>query len=184
MYTLSQAEGGEWTLAGLAPGETLKADQANLLASRLATVSLTKPLGKSLKPEYGLDQPQATITLTVAPAGGLTETVTLAVGASDETAGTYVVKASTSDYYGLVSKFQLQEFVELGRAGLVEAQLPPTVDVTAPLSATAPVRSTAGGAMPEQVEAASPAVVANGTTEPTLAPTSPLTVTWAGDTAC
>ena len=175
-YSLLLDPAGEWTLAGLAPGETVQTDQADLLASRLATISLTKPLGKSLKTEYGLAPPQATLTLTVAPAGGLTQTITLAIGAEDETGGSYTVKASTNEYYGQAPKFQLQDFVEKGRADLVTALPTPVVAENAALSATLPLSLPAAvtGTAPGDAVLPSTAIA---TPDAAIAPTSPLTLT-------
>jgi hypothetical protein len=175
-YSLLRDPAGEWTLAGLAPGEMVQTDQANLLASRLATISLTKPLGKSLKPEYGLDQPQASITLTVASADGMTQTVAIAIGAEDEAGSAYTVKASTAAFYGQAPKFQLQDFVEKGRADLVTAPIAPVVAENEAISATLPLSLPAAGTGTAPGDAGLPSPV-NATPDAAIAPTSPLTVT-------
>jgi hypothetical protein len=57
--------GEGWTMAGLADGETLNQDTFSTLLSQVTALRLSKPLGKTAQHTYGMDAPQAVITLHV-----------------------------------------------------------------------------------------------------------------------
>ncbi|HVO69780.1 MAG TPA: DUF4340 domain-containing protein [Aggregatilineaceae bacterium] len=56
---------GAWTLAGLGPDEQLNPDSVTGLLARVAQVRMTQPIGTTQEDSFGMDAPQATITLTV-----------------------------------------------------------------------------------------------------------------------
>jgi hypothetical protein len=116
-------EGDAWTMAGLAPGETADETKVNTLVNKAQYTSLLQPLGKEEKDSYGLAQPGAIVTVQTHNDSG-DQTYTLMVGAMDEEASGYVVKASTSDYYVLVSEYSVADFMEKGHDDFL--QLPPT----------------------------------------------------------
>src|SRR5205814_2472331 len=58
---------GTWTLAGLAKSEKFNENNFTTRLTQLNSIQMTEPLGKQAKPEYGLDKPSATITITVQP---------------------------------------------------------------------------------------------------------------------
>lgn len=99
-----------WSLVGLSGDEALDSGAVNTLLMRISSVSLTDPLGKEELPAYGLDQPNAVVTIQVAD-----DTVTLVVGAQDETDSSYVVKSSQSPYYVRVTEFSVQDMVSKTR---------------------------------------------------------------------
>jgi hypothetical protein len=130
--TLSNANGrwsfdkggdGQWTLQGLAAGETLNPQGVEDLLRAASYITLARPLGKTEDPAYGLAQPLAVVTL-VAKAEGGDKTYTLTIGAQDPTDKTYVVKSSESPYYVRVGEFGLKDLVERKREGFLAA--PPT----------------------------------------------------------
>jgi hypothetical protein len=55
-------------MQGLDNEQTFDAENFDALVRQVSTLRMEKPLGKETKPEYGLDTPQATLTLTVQPA--------------------------------------------------------------------------------------------------------------------
>lgn len=128
-------EAGQWTLEGLAEGEQPNSFAISDLVSRAAAVRLTRPLGKTPRPEYGLDRPAAVVTLTVQPAGGQAQTVTLTVGAKDEADGTYVVRSSQAQYIVKTSEWSVRDFVEKARDDFVQ-QPTPTPEPTPALEQT------------------------------------------------
>lgn len=65
---------GTWTLQGLGAGQTFDAENFDALVRQVSSLNMEKPLGKENKPEYGLDTPQARLTLTVQPATPKTTT--------------------------------------------------------------------------------------------------------------
>jgi len=59
-FTMSKADDGKWTVADAPDGKVVDQTQAGTLVSKLASLRITEPLGKSL-PEYGLDQPRMAV---------------------------------------------------------------------------------------------------------------------------
>lgn len=113
-----EKEGDTWTYAGLPEGETFNQTPFNGILSRIVNLTLAEPLGTEERPEYGLDEPAAVLTVTVTNDGeegeGESEetTYTLTVGAEDEESETTVVKWSGSPYYVRVSSFNVQSMIE------------------------------------------------------------------------
>ncbi|MEZ4866541.1 MAG: DUF4340 domain-containing protein [Caldilineaceae bacterium] len=113
-----------WTLADLAADETFNQNNLSSLLTRLTGLNMVKPLGKTAKPEYGMDALQATITVQSQPAGGQAKTTTLLIGAQLPESKNYVLKSSESDYYVEVASFSVENFVNRGRSDYLQA--PPT----------------------------------------------------------
>jgi hypothetical protein len=129
--------GGAWTMRGLKADETLDEAQVTTVLRQAASVNVTEPLGKEALAEYGMDEPQAVVTLETAE-----KTVTLQVGAKDPDGDSYVVKSSESPYYVRVSGFSLNSLVENARDDFL--QEPPT-----PTPAPAPTPTPASTPTPE-----------------------------------
>ena len=139
-FTLANANGqssftkddkGAWTLDGLAAGEQLDAAKVTALLDQVTALRLTRPLGKTEDPAYGLTQPLALFTLK-AKSGDATKTVTLAVGAKDAAGDSYAVKLSESPYYVRVAGYGVQDLVEKKRADFLQAPPTPAVPVAPP----------------------------------------------------
>lgn len=116
---LVRGEDGEWTLTGLAPGETLDATALQTLASRVASISLTAPLGTTEQPGFGMDTPAAVVSAVISDTAAAPRTVTLTLGAQDAANSSYVAKSSASDYFVRVAGFQVQEFVDAARGQFI-----------------------------------------------------------------
>lgn len=113
-------DGDAWTLEDLGDDEEADAGQINTLVNRATTVRLTQPLGKTKEPAYGMDQPNATVTLVT------TDTMhTLTIGAHDAGDGTYVVKASDSPYYVEVTDVNMERFVDATHEGFIKVEPTP-----------------------------------------------------------
>ncbi len=122
-----------WTLAGLAKGEQFNQDNFGTRLTKIGSLSMTEPLGKQAKPEYGLTKPSATLTITVQPTTTVKATITtLVIGAKDATSNSYVVKSSASDYFVRVASATLDSFVEDNRSQFLIAPPTPTVAPAAP----------------------------------------------------
>jgi hypothetical protein len=117
--TFMKDDEGKWTMAGLAADETLDETKVTDLVRRAASVNMTSPLGKEEKASYGMDQPDAVVTLETED-----KTVTLRVGAKDPADNSYVVTSSESPYYVRVSEYSVKDLVEKTRDDFL--QLPPT----------------------------------------------------------
>ena len=117
---------GQWIMPDRLADEEL--DQANvtLLVSRVASVRMLRPLGKEAQIDYGMDVPQAVITLQTVGAEGTTRTYELSVGALRQEGGSvgYVFKSTESPYYVHVAEYTVQDWVEKTRDGFMVA--PPT----------------------------------------------------------
>jgi YD repeat-containing protein len=120
--TLIKDEAGNWTLPDLAAGdEEANTSAISTLANRATTVTLLTPLGTEKKDLYGLDAPQATVTIQTAD-----QTITLLVGSKYSEDSSYVLKSSTSPYYVRVNELGVQSFIETGRDDLVQLPATPT----------------------------------------------------------
>lgn len=109
----------EWSLFGLGLTEELNQSAITTLVSQSANLRMTTPLGKSAQPEYGIDSPQATVTLTFEPADGEKSTSTLTVGAQNDDLTDYVIKSSASDYYVQLSSVNAEQFINKSRTDFV-----------------------------------------------------------------
>ena len=140
-FTLKNANGewafekdaaGNWTLPGLAAGETLNTTAVANLLTQVVSLRLTKPLGQADNAAYGLAQPAALVTLTVKTAD-LAKTYTLSVGAQDAGDKSYVVKSSESPYYVRVAEASAKDLVGRTRADFLVQPTPmPTAATPTP----------------------------------------------------
>ena len=98
---------GNWTMAGLAEDETLDEAKVNGIVRQATSVTMVRPLGKGERAAYGMDAPNAVVTLETAG-----RTITLRVGTQDPSDSTYVVFSSASPYYVRVSEYSAKDLVE------------------------------------------------------------------------
>ena len=117
-----------WSMADLAPDETLNTSAVQALFSRATSVAMQRPLGTEEKPEYGMDSPSAVVTLRTQSEEDGTKNYTLLVGARNPEDGSFVIISSESPYYVRVSELAVQSFVENARQDFLE--LPPTPEAT------------------------------------------------------
>ncbi len=114
-------EGETWVLEGLAEDEESDGGQISNLLNRAATVRLSRPLGKTEESAYGMDQPNATVTLVT-----MDTTHTLMIGTRDAGDNTYVVKASTSPYYVETNAVNVDQLVNGVQEDFIKAEPTPT----------------------------------------------------------
>jgi hypothetical protein len=135
--------GDEWTLADATADEPVAPANINTLIDRIATLNLHTVLGKSEAPEYGLDAPLATLTVTTSEAttdttSAATKTTTLVVGAKDEETNTYYLKSSDSEFYVRLAAFTGDEFVNKQRSDFMVQSTEATPDSSVAPEATEP----------------------------------------------
>lgn len=130
-FTLQNANGtftfkreGEetWTMvepATLEEDETLDQAQVRTVLRRAAAVTMKRPLGRDEQTTYGMDAPNAVVTLQTP-----NRTATLYVGAEDPDDASYVVKSSESDYYVHVAATGVSALVENGREAFIQEPTP------------------------------------------------------------
>ncbi len=129
----------EWTLTDLAEGEQASSANIATLMSRIAAINLNTALGKTEKPEYGLADPLATVTVTAKHADGGEKTTTLTLGAKDAERNVYYFKSSDSPYYVLLAAFTGDEFATKQRADyLAQPEATDAATEAAPADAAAP----------------------------------------------
>lgn len=110
------AEGTEWTLSDATADEPIAPANISTFIDRVANLNLSSALGKSELPEYGFDNPLATLTITSSAATTDTTAAqptvtTIIVGAKDEANNAYYVKSSASDFYIRLAAFTGDAFV-------------------------------------------------------------------------
>lgn len=120
---------GAWTLKGLAADEQVNASAITSLVSRLASVTMLRPLGKTEQDAYGLKSPGAIVTIKTRDQGGTEKTAILRVGSKDSSDNSFVINYSESPYYVRVSGYTVQDFVDKARQDFLQA--PPTPTPTA-----------------------------------------------------
>ncbi len=135
----TQVSTDTWTLDDLAAGETFNQNNLSSILTRVSGFNMVKPLGKEAKPEYGMDNPAATMTIASQAAGSEAQTTTLTVGAQPLENGNYVVKSSASEYYVEAASFSVENLINRGRSDYL--QVPEASDSTS-LDATTGITST------------------------------------------
>ncbi len=114
--TFVRDENGEWTMEGLdEEDEVLASTRVTAAIWQAARINLLRPLGREELPEYGLDAPQAVVTMETAD-----ETYTLRIGAYDEGSNSYVASFSGSPYYVRISAMSVNSLVNNGRQDFLE----------------------------------------------------------------
>lgn len=120
--TLNFVKDGEtWTLQGLPEDDEADSGQISTLLNRAAAVRMTQPLGKTEEPAYGMDQPNATVTLAMT-----NTTHTLTIGTRDVGDNTYVVKSSESPYYVKTNAASVDSLVNAVQDNYIKAEPTPT----------------------------------------------------------
>ena len=128
-FAFDRDEEGNWTWAELPGDGELATDKVNTAINRAASITLTRPLGRERMAAYGLDTPNAVVTLKTED-----QTVTLLVGAQDANDMSYVVHVSTSPYHVAVAEYGVKALVENGRDDFLRPEATPTPEAqsTAP----------------------------------------------------
>jgi len=105
-------DAGVWALSDVPPDEEVDEGALKSVPVRADDIRMLRPLGKTAKPEYGFDEPNAVVTIQQKDSEGNLSTYTLTVGAKDESDNTYVLISSESPYYVRVSEYTAKDFVE------------------------------------------------------------------------
>jgi hypothetical protein len=101
--------GDAWALAELPTAETLDTSKVNQFITHVAKVSLNEPIGKSVKPEYGLPgSSEVVLVLTDPDAGVFTKRYTIGGNADKEGQHVYL-KADDNDYVVTISKWDADQ---------------------------------------------------------------------------
>jgi hypothetical protein len=123
-FEFEKDDAGTWTMKDLAADETLNENNVTSLVNRVSSVRMLRPLGKEPQDDYGLETPNAVVTVETQDDERDIKSYTLIVGAQGEEDNSYVVSSSESPYYVRVSEYTVGDFVEKVRDDFLE--LPPT----------------------------------------------------------
>ena len=100
---------GTWSMKNLPADAQFNAGALSGLIGRLSALNMQSPLGKTAKPEYGLDKPTATVTVVVSDVNA-SKTIILKIGAKDSD-GNYPVISSNSTWYVTVPAGTVEPFI-------------------------------------------------------------------------
>lgn len=114
---------GQWTMQGLAADEQFSANNFTTVLTYAGSLRMTRPLGKSDQPSYGMAQPSAVVTLKTKK-DNQEKTITLTIGAQDAADNTYIVKSSESPYYVKVNDYSVNELVTRGKTNFLQQTTP------------------------------------------------------------
>ena len=124
-FVFTRDEEGSWTLEGVGADEALDQAAVSAVVRQATRVTMVTPLGTEVMPEYGLDDPQAVVTIETTSGP-----VDLTVGASGEEENTYVVYSSGADYYVLASQSAVGSLVDSTRDDFLTEAPAPTLEGT------------------------------------------------------
>jgi hypothetical protein len=127
---LYQDENGQWLVDGL-QGQPIDQSRVRALLAAVRSARMVRPVGKSLRPEFGLGNPQAAVTVKGKP-----DIVEFLVG---NTVDDFVyVKASHKEDVVLVRKYTVQALVNLDTRTLVDKGSAPQPGAAPAMPAGAP----------------------------------------------
>jgi hypothetical protein len=113
-------EGENWALAELPGGETLDTSKVDQYIGQIAKLNLNNPVGKAIKPEYGLPGKSEVVFASTESNGTMT-TKRYTVGANADKEGQYVyVKVDDNDYVVTISKWDADQIRDKDVAGFVK----------------------------------------------------------------
>lgn len=127
-YTFATDAEGAWQLAGLQADQIFEQTQFNTILGRIVSMRMQTPLGTTEKPEYGLDNPQARVIVTLTAGEEATQTTyTLDIGSADADGNT-IVKFSDSPYYVTVAEFSVEPIINATRDDFAQTPTPEPVE--------------------------------------------------------
>lgn len=162
--------GDTWTMAGLGAEEALNQQNLKAMLNQITALRMTAPIGTQAQDTFGMDAPQATITLRLlepveSPASTPDTSIPMLLTATPDPLATpeptatphyveneytiligaaqengVVVKSSRSDYYVLVSTDTANRFIQKTRQDFIA---PPATPTPSPTSAPAEMTATA-----------------------------------------
>jgi hypothetical protein len=142
----------QWTPPDLAGEEKFNPDSVVGLLARLTNLQMIEPLGRTAKPEYGIDNSAAVLVIDSKTDSGV-KTTLLTIGAKNPTDNSYVIISSDSPYYVRTAQYNVDGFVTAARASFLIVPPTPTsaptptvepsstigLSATATLTATTPI---------------------------------------------
>lgn len=164
-FALARDESGAWSLEGLGEEEELISSTVESWVSTLSSLPMLEPLGREPQPAWGLETPQATVTLMMSD----TEATVLTIGARDPSNDSLAAMLSTSPWIVSVTGSLLDGILNADRTTLVSAPptpvvLPITTPASEAITGTAPLTATAAVTETDPVTEAEPVTEAKPVT--------------------
>jgi len=100
---------GKWLYDGLKEGEIFDQSSMDTFLVQVSSIRMVSPLGNTFNDSYGLNDPQAVLSVSTNNEGELQEH-SFTVGS--QSGDNYIVRASSSEYYALVSAYNGNNLVE------------------------------------------------------------------------
>ena len=100
---------GKWLYDGLKEGEIFDQSSMDTFLVQVSSIRMVSPLGNTFNDSYGLNNPQAVLSISTNNEGELQEH-SFTVGS--QSGDNYIVSASSSEYYALVSAYNGNNLVE------------------------------------------------------------------------
>lgn len=121
-FEFERDEGDRWVMKGLGEDEEFKESTFSSLLSQATSLRMVEPIGQEEEDWFGLDQPQAVVTLKSEEG----KVYTLLIGAKDEEKNSYVAKWSESPYYVQVAEYTANSILDKTRDDFIEPPASPT----------------------------------------------------------
>ncbi len=97
-YLLSVDEQGNWTTSLIPEGQVFDPAKWNTLLASLTNIRMLEPVGKEIRPEYGLDAPAASVVYTYTDESGSQQTAQLVIGSPSLDGLGYYAKLASAAY--------------------------------------------------------------------------------------
>ena len=116
----------DWAILGLEPGKTQKKTAVDDVIRKAASISLERPVGKTLKPDYGLSPAEATVTMVTGTSTitgvppKTTATKVIQIGKKDGDTNNYFIKADGSEYVVTAASWAIDPLITKAMADLIE----------------------------------------------------------------
>ena len=121
-FRLEKNDEQGWVIAGEEEDRTLDQEKVSSLVGKLASLRLSRPLGKEELETYGLVSPVSKVTIVTQAGDGNGEETVIRIGAKFEGEAAFVVKSSKSPYYVLAAEAVVADFIEQGLESLLVSE--------------------------------------------------------------
>lgn len=112
----------QWEMEGLGDEEEFNEANLTALVNRFSNMNMQSPLGKEEEMGYGLSNPKAVFSMKTKSEDGEEEKITFKIGNINDDENGYFVQASNSEYYAVVSKATLDDFINRTREDFIVQQ--------------------------------------------------------------
>jgi hypothetical protein len=111
-------QGDSWTLGELPEGETLDQNKVKAFVNKVSNLNLEEPVGKEMKPEYGLREGAEVFLVSGTEADTVSKRYV--IGAQRPGEQSFYAKADDNDWVVAVSKWSAEDTLKKGLADFVK----------------------------------------------------------------